>query len=126
MRTIHVVAAIIRDDAGRYLATQRGYGEWKDWWEFPGGKVEEGEEEAAALKREIREELAAEISVDEKLCTVEHNYPQFHLSMACYLCRLQSAVPTLLEHEDARWLSAQELGSVRWLPADQQIIPLIA
>ena len=126
MRTIHVVAAIIRDDAGRYLATQRGYGEWKDWWEFPGGKVEEGEEEAAALKREIREELAAEISVGEKLCMVEHDYPQFHLSMACYLCRLRSAVPTLLEHEDARWLSAQELGSVRWLPADQQIIPLIA
>lgn len=88
--------------------------------------MEEGEEEAAALKREIREELAAEITVGEKLCTVEYDYPQFHLSMACYLCQLQSAVPTLLEHEDARWLSPQDLSSVRWLPADQQIIPLIA
>ncbi len=126
MKTIHVVAAIIRDEAGRYFATQRGYGEWKDWWEFPGGKVEQGESPIAALKREIREELAIEIVVGERLCTVEYNYPQFHLSMACYLCQLQAAVPTLLEHEDARWLSPQELGSVRWLPADQQIIPLIA
>ena len=125
MKTIHVVAAVIRDAEGRYFATQRGYGEWKDWWEFPGGKTESGETSVDALKREIREELAADITVGEKLCTIEYDYPQFHLSMECYLCTLASGAPTLLEHEDARWLSLQELDTVKWLPADQEIIGLL-
>ncbi len=122
MKTIHVVAAIIRDADGRYFATQRGYGEWKDWWEFPGGKTEIGETSVDALKREIREELAAEIVVGERLCTVEYDYPQFHLSMECFLCTLVSCVPTLLEHEDAQWLSSKDLDNIKWLPADREII----
>lgn len=125
MKTIQVVAAIIRDASGRYLATQRGYGEWKDWWEFPGGKIEADEGPVAALQREIREELAAEITVTDLLCMVEYDYPTFHLSMQCFLCSLVTATPTLLEHEDARWLSADELLSVRWLPADRQIIDVL-
>ena len=125
MKTIHVVAAVIRDAERRYFATQRGYGEWKDWWEFPGGKTESGETSVDALKREIREELATDITVGERLCTVEYDYPQFHLSMECYLCALASCAPTLLEHEDARWLSLQELDTVKWLPADQEIIGLL-
>ena len=101
---IEVVAAIIVRD-GRIFATQRGYGEWKDWWEFPGGKIEPGESPEDALKREIREELATEIEVDELLTTVEYDYPKFHLTMHCYLCTIISGDLTLLEHEDARWLT---------------------
>jgi len=106
----------------RVFATQRGYGEWKDWWEFPGGKMEAGETPEAALKREIREELSAEISVGRLLGTVEHDYPAFHLTMHCYLCSLLSEALRLNEHEAARWLAKEELGGVRWLPADLQLI----
>lgn len=147
MKTIEVVAAIIIED-GKLFATQRGYGEWKDWWEFPGGKIEgtyvredenenEDEDESAckwipletpesALRREIREELQTEIGVGELLTTVEYDYPQFHLSMLCYLCTITSGELSLLEHEDARWLGKDELASVKWLPADLEILPLIS
>ena len=118
---IVVVAAIIVRD-GRIFATQRGYGEWKDWWEFPGGKIEPGESTEDALKREIREELATEIEVDELLTTVEYDYPKFHLTMHCYLCTIISGDLSLLEHEDARWLAIDELDSVKWLPADKDVI----
>ena len=121
LKTINVVAAIIHDD-NRVFATQRGYGEWKDWWEFPGGKIEPGEEPQEALQREIREELATEINVGERLCTVEYDYPKFHLSMQCFLCTLKGGAPTLLEHEDARWLTHDDLDSVNWLPADKEVI----
>ena len=120
-KTIEVVAAIIRDDEGRIFATQRGYGEWKDWWEFPGGKIEVGETPQQALQREIREELAAEIEVCQLLRTIDYDYPQFHLTMHCFLCRLTGSV-TLLEHEAAKWLAPSELPSVRWLPADIELI----
>ena len=118
---IEVVAAIIVRD-GRIFATQRGYGEWKDWWEFPGGKIEPGESTEDALKREIREELATEIEVDELLTTVEYDYPKFHLTMHCYLCTIISGDLSLLEHEDARWLALDELDCVKWLPADKDVI----
>ena len=118
---IVVVAAIIVRD-GRIFATQRGYGDWKDWWEFPGGKVEPGESPEDALKREIREELATEIEVDELLTTVEYDYPKFHLTMHCYLCTIISGDLSLLEHEDARWLAIDELDSLKWLPADKDVI----
>ena len=118
MKQIEVVAAIIRDDEGRIFTTQRGYGEWKDWWEFPGGKMEAGETPEEALVREIREELSAEISVDEFLCTVEYDYPAFHLIMHCYLCSLATDALHLNEHEAAKWLAKDELDSVKWLPAD--------
>ena len=118
---IEVVAAIILRD-GRIFATQRGYGEWKDWWEFPGGKIEPGESTEDALKREIREELATEIEVDELLTTVEYDYPKFHLTMHCYLCTIISGDLSLLEHEDARWLAIDELDNLKWLPADKDVI----
>ena len=118
---IEVVAAIIVRDR-RIFATQRGYGEWKDWWEFPGGKIEPGESPEDALKREIREELATEIEVDELLTTVEYDYPKFHLTMHCYLCTIISGDLSLLEHEDARWLALDELDCVKWLPADKDVI----
>ena len=118
---IEVVAAIILRD-GRIFTTQRGYGEWKDWWEFPGGKIEPGESTEDALKREIREELATEIEVDELLTTVEYDYPKFHLTMHCYLCTIISGDLSLLEHEDARWLAIDELDNVKWLPADKDVI----
>lgn len=121
MKTIKVVAAIIRDANGRVLCTQRGYGEWKDWWEFPGGKLEAGETPEEALKREIREELSTEIRVDEFLCTVDYNYPTFHLTMHCYLCSLLTGALHLNEHKAARWLEISELGSVKWLPADVEV-----
>lgn len=122
MKQIEVVAAIIRDDEGRIFATQRGYGEWKDWWEFPGGKMEAGEGRKEALKREIREELSTEINVDGFLCTVEYDYPKFHLTMHCHLCSLQTETLHLNEHEAARWLDKEELDSVRWLPADLDVV----
>ena len=118
---IVVVAAIIVRDR-RIFATQRGYGEWKDWWEFPGGKIEHGETPEDALKREIREELATEIEMDELFTTVEYDYPKFHLTMHCYLCTIVNGELSLLEHEDARWLAMDELDSVKWLPADKDVI----
>ena len=121
MKTIEVVAAVIYDAQGRIFATQRGYGEWKDWWEFPGGKIEPGEERDQALKREIREELDAEIEVGELMKTIDYDYPSFHLTMHCFRCTLDSAV-TLKEHEAAKWLKPTELNSVRWLPADEEFI----
>ena len=120
-RHIEVVAAVIFDEKGRIFATQRGYGEWKDWWEFPGGKIEAGETPQEALRREIREELDADIHVGKLLRTIEYDYPAFHLTMHCFRCTLQGAV-TLKEHEAARWLAPQELTSVKWLPADDDII----
>ena len=124
-KTIQVVAAIIIQD-GKLFATQRGYGEWKDWWEFPGGKIKSGETKKDALKREIREELATEINVGKLLTTVEYDYPQFHLTMHCYLCSIVCGRLSLLEHEDARWLAKEHLYSVKWLPADSELVPLIA
>lgn len=121
MKHVEVVAAIIQRD-GLVYATQRGYGEWKDWWEFPGGKVEPGESCEAALIREIREELTVEIQVEQRLCTVAYDYPTFHLVMHCYFCKLASGHLTLLEHEAARWLSPQELDAVEWLPADKVVV----
>ena len=121
MKQIEVVAAIIRKD-DKIFATQRGYGEWKDWWEFPGGKMEAGETPEEALKREICEELSTEISVDEFLCTVEYDYPAFHLTMHCYLCSLLTEALHLNEHEAAKWLTKDELESVKWLPADLVVI----
>ena len=120
-KTIEVVAAIIIRD-GKLFAAQRGYGEWKDWWEFPGGKIEPEESQEDALKREIREELATEIEVGTLLSTVEYDYPKFHLTMHCYLCTIISGELSLLEHEDARWLTTDELDSVKWLPADKDVI----
>jgi 8-oxo-dGTP diphosphatase len=122
MKQIEVVAAIIHDDKGRIFATQRGYGDYKDGWEFPGGKIEAGETPEQALVREIREELSAEISVDEFLCTVEYDYPKFHLTMHCYLCSLIGEALHLNEHEAAKWLTKDELDSVKWLPADVKVV----
>lgn len=122
MKQIEVVAAILRDNGRGVLATQRGYGEWKDWWEFPGGKIEAGETPEEALRREIREELAAEIAVESLLTTVEYDYPQFHLTMHCYLCHVESGDLTLLEHEAAKCLRPEALDSVRWLPADIEAV----
>ena len=122
MKQVEVVAAIIRDGDGRVFATQRGYGDWKDWWECPGGKTEPGETPEEALKREIREELSAEISADKFLCTVDYDYPAFHLTMHCFLCSLLSEAMHLNEHEAARWLRKEELNSIKWLPADRQIL----
>lgn len=124
MKSIEVVAAIIRRN-DRILATQRGYGEFKDGWEFPGGKTERGETPQQALVREIKEELKSEIRVGEKLCTVEYDYPKFHLTMHCFWCDLLDGEPVLLEHEAARWLTADELNSVDWLPADVQVVEAI-
>ena len=119
-----MVAAVIHD-GGRILATQRGYGEFKDKWEFPGGKMEAGESREEALRREIREELDTEINIGKLLCTVEYDYPAFHLPMHCYLCSVVSVTLVLKEHESARWLPAEALESVDWLPADLQILPII-
>lgn len=121
MQTKKVVAAVILKD-GKLFATQRGYGNYKDWWEFPGGKIEPGETPQEALRREIREELDTIVSVGELLYTVEYDYPEFHLSMQCYLCTIVSGELTLLEHEASRWLSKDELLNVRWLPADVAIV----
>ena len=121
MKQIEVVAAIIRK-GDKIFATQRGYGDFKDWWEFPGGKMETDETPEEALKREIREELSTEISVDEFLCTMEYDYLKFHLTMHCYLCSLQTEALHLNEHEAAKWLTIDELDSVRWLPADLEVV----
>ena len=123
-KTIKVVAAIIRKDS-KVLATQRGYGDYKDWWEFPGGKIEPGETPEAALAREIKEELDSEIAVEQYLTTVEHDYPEFHLSMDCYWCEVKSGKLTLLEHEAAKWLPLDNLRQVNWLPADVKVVEAI-
>ena len=126
LKKIHVSAAVIfRTAAGgekMVFATQRGYGEWKDWWEFPGGKIEAGESAEQAIVREIREELATEIRAERKICTVEYDYPAFHLTMECFLCSIVSGKLTLLEHENAAWLSEEKLKSVKWLPADVEVL----
>ena len=119
-KTIRVVAAVIRS-GDRIYATQRGYGEYKDWWEFPGGKIEQGESPKAALAREIMEELDTQIEVGDLIDTVEYDYPKFHLSMDCFWCTVVRGKLTLLEAEDARWLDADTLLSVKWLPADLTI-----
>ena len=124
MKTIKVVAAIIKDD-DRIFATQRGYGEFKDGWEFPGGKVEAGETPQKALKREIMEELETMISVGELIDTIEYDYPNFHLSMDCFWCKSVSGKLVLKEAEDARWLTKDMLDSVEWLPADVALIEKI-
>ena len=121
MKTVNVVASLIINQ-DKVFATQRGYGEFKDGWEFPGGKIEPGETPEEAIKREIKEELATEIRVEQPLTTVEYDYPTFHLSMQCFLCKVERGNLTLLEHEAARWLSYNELDSVVWLPADHLVV----
>lgn len=125
MKTIQVVAAVIRE-GDRIFATARGYGPWKDWWEFPGGKIEPGEAPEDALVREIREELETEISVGEFIGSVEYDYPEFHLSMRVYWAQIVRGELHLLEAADARWLTKPELGEVKWLPADVLLIGQIA
>ena len=125
MKQIEVVAAIIHDDEGRIFATQRGYGDVKDGWEFPGGKMEYGESPENALKREIWEELETRIVVEKLVQTVEYNYPKFHITMHCYWCSIESGNLILKEHEAARWLAKDELNSVKWLPADLEVIEML-
>ena len=124
MKNIEVVAAIIRK-GDEIFATQRGYGDFKDWWEFPGGKMESGETPEEALVREIREELDTEISVDKFIHTVEWDYPKFHLTMHCFMCSLKTDALHLNEHEAARWLNKEGIHSVKWLPADELLLPRI-
>lgn len=125
MKTVNVVAAIIVSE-GKILATQRGYGEYKDGWEFPGGKIEPGESPEAALVREISEELDASIEVGEHLITVEHDYSDFHLTMQCFFATLKDdSHVKLLEHEASRWLAYDELDDVDWLPADVKVVEAI-
>ena len=122
MKKIEVVAAIIHDSEGRIFATQRGYGDYKDGWEFPGGKMEPGETPEQALKREIWEELETKIVVERLVQTVEWEYPKFFLKMHCFWCSIESGSLTLKEHEAARWLSKEQLESVDWLPADKEVV----
>ncbi len=123
-KTVRVVAAIIKD-GNKVFATARGYGEYKGWWEFPGGKIEEGETPQQALAREIREELDTNIEVGDSITTVEYDYPTFHLSMECFWCSIVSGDLELKEAEDARWLTSDTLESVQWLPADLEVVSLI-
>ena len=124
MKTINVVAAIIHRGE-ETLSTQRGYGEYEGWWEFPGGKVGPGEGPEVALRREIMEELGVEIVVENLLSTVEYDYPKFHLSMLCYMCSIANGEIDLREHKSARWLSHNDLNSVQWLPADIEVLERI-
>ncbi len=121
IKTIRVVAAIIRQ-GNEVLSTQRGYGDYKDWWEFPGGKIEPGETPEEALVREIKEELATDITVDKYITTVEYDYSEFYLVMDCFWCRIKNGELTLIEHKAARWLPLDNLRQVNWLPADETII----
>lgn len=121
MKTVRVVAAIIIEN-GKVFATQRGYGEFKDGWEFPGGKIEPGETPEEAIVREIKEELDTEVEVIELLDTVEYDYPNFHLSMGCFICKIKSGDLVLKEHEAAKWLTKDTLGSLEWLPADMGLV----
>lgn len=120
-KVIRVAAAVITN-GDKFFATQRGYGEWKGYWEFPGGKIEVGETSKEALRREIKEELDTEINVGDKLCTVEYDYPSFHLSMDCFLAKVKSGTLTLKEHNAAKWLHCDEFDSINWLPADEVVI----
>ena len=124
MKTVNVVAAIIEQD-GKYFATQHGYGEFKDWWEFPGGKIETGETPKEALRREIKEELNTMISVDQLIKTVDCEYPAFHLHMQCFLCHILKGHLQLLEAENAKWLDSENLCSVKWLPADKEVAKIL-
>lgn len=124
MKQIEVVAAVLVRQ-GKFLATQRGYGEFRGYWEFPGGKIEAGESREEALQREIWEELETDICVGEHLITVDYDYPSFHLTMHCFLCSLLSEDLVLKEHESALWLSLDELGSVTWLPADEAVVRIL-
>ena len=124
MKQVTVSGAIIVRDK-KIFATQRGYGDWKGWWEFPGGKLEAGETPEQCIEREIREELATEVRAEKVLGVVEYDYPEFHLSMQCFRCAVVSGEPKLLEHEAARWLTKEELYAVNWLPADRLILPEI-
>ena len=130
MKTVRVVAAVIQavNDKNEpvIFATQRGYGEYKDGWEFPGGKIEPGETQQEALIREIKEELKITINVGDLIDTIEYDYPEFHLSMDCFLCEISDGKPVLTEHEAARWLTKEELSTVDWLPADVTVIDQIA
>lgn len=121
MKHIEVVAGIIKD-GDKIFATQRGYGEFKDGWEFPGGKMEPGETPQQALARELKEELAIDANVGDFLCTVDYDYPTFHLTMHCFYCSVIGGELTLLEHEAAKWLKTTELHSVNWLPADIEVV----
>lgn len=125
MKQIEVVAAIIHDADGRIFATQRGYGDMKDGWEFPGGKMEPGETPEEALKREILEELDTRIDVEKLFTTVEYDYPKFHLKMHCFICSIESGQLILKEHEAAKWLTKDQLDSVDWLPADKIVVDLL-
>ena len=122
MKTINVVCAVIHKGTVIF-ATQRGYGDYKDWWEFPGGKIEPNESPEDALKREILEELRTSISIEQYMNTVEYDYPNFHLSMKCYVCSIIEGSLELLEHESARWLPIEDINSIDWLPADKLLIP---
>ena len=121
MKTIEVVAGVIKD-GDRIFATQRGYGDQKGGWEFPGGKMEPGETPEQSLVRELKEELAIDVNVGEKICTVEYDYPKFHLTMRCFWATIVSGEIKLLEHEDAKWLDRENLNSVNWLPADIEVV----
>ena len=124
LRYLRVVAAVIRDEE-KIFATARGYGEYKGWWEFPGGKIEEGESPKQALVREIREELTAGIEVEDLIATIEYDYPDFHLSMDCFYAKVISGQLILREAEDAGWFGREELSSLKWLPADRELIDII-
>ena len=121
MNNIHVSAAIIMKD-NKIFVTQRGYGEFKDWWEFPGGKIEEGETPEECLKREIKEELKADINIDKYLCTIEYDYPNFHLKMECFICSLIDGHLELVEAEDAKFITNDQLDSIDFLPADLLVV----
>lgn len=122
MKKIRVVAAIIEREDGFIFATQRGYGTYKDWWEFPGGKIDPGETPEQALVREIKEELDTDIKVGDFLITVEHDYPEFHLTMDCFICEIINGTLTLIEHEAAKWLPVDNMWQVKWLEADKDVI----
>lgn len=124
MKSIEVAAAIIEHE-GSIFATERGYGEFAGGWEFPGGKLEPGEDGVAAVIREVREELAADIVVDRLVCTVDYDYPSFHLTMHCYLCHVVSGNLTLLEHAAAQWVDAASIDTLAWLPADIEVVEAI-